>query len=328
MSTSFTETQRLKPECINCLVRRYASKYPENTPMDVAVTYMQKVLELISKAPKYVCSPYIVRDINAVRMELFGEADDFSYVKQYFNDYMMRKEDEVRARILSSKDPFMMALQCSMIGNYIDFGAMQNVDENYLKTLLDNAHDYVEELEIATDDSADLSASANKQAGTDSDLPAKKISAEIYSALHSDLQNGKKLVFLTDNCGEVVLDKLFIEQIKAAYPHLDITVLLRGGAVLNDATMEDAEQIGLTKIARCMGNGNNVAGTWIPELSSEAAAAMNEADVILAKGQANYETMNHCGLNVYYIFLCKCPLFANTFQVPKYTGILINDLKL
>ena len=95
--------------------------------------------------------------------------------------------------------------------------------------------------------------------------------------------------------------------------------------MLNDVTMEDAVQVGLTQHFNVIGNGNSTAGTVMEELSDEAKEILLSADVILSKGQANFETLRGCGLNVYYIFLCKCEMFAKIFGVPRLSGILIND---
>ena len=146
-----------------------------------------------------------------------------------------------------------------------------------------------------------------------------------YEELTMELEKAKKLVYLTDNCGEIVMDKLLIKQIKNKYPDLDITVMVRGAEVINDATIEDAKQVGLNEIVKVIPNGSDIAGTWIEEISEEAKKELDEADIIISKGQGNFETLRKCGKNIYYIFLCKCDLFANIFQVPKLTGMLINE---
>ena len=116
-----------------------------------------------------------------------------------------------------------------------------------------------------------------------------------------------------------------IEEIIRQNPELHITVIVRGEEVLNDATMVDAEQIGLTSIVKVIGNGSGIAGTSMRDISKEASDLMEQADVLIAKGQGNYETLQQCGLNIYYLFLCKCMMFANRFQVPQFTGMLMND---
>ena len=90
-------------------------------------------------------------------------------------------------------------------------------------------------------------------------------------------------MYLTDNCGEIVMDKILIQQIQKKYPDLEIAILVRGAEVINDATMEDAAQVGLTEIARVLPNGTDIAGTWLEELSQEAKAVLESADVIISK---------------------------------------------
>ena len=116
--------------------------------------------------------------------------------------------------------------------------------------------------------------------------------------------------------------------LKEKYPNLDITVIVRGYPVVNDATMEDAEEIGLTDLVRVIGNGSNVGGTWIPGITSEARDLLYDADLIIAKGQGNFETLNDCGLNIYYLFLCKCDLFQRRFHAENLQGMFLNERRL
>ena len=154
------------------------------------------------------------------------------------------------------------------------------------------------------------------------------LSEDTYKAFSENLQTAKKLVFLTDNCGEVVLDKLLMETIGKVVPKLELTIIVRGEPVLNDATMEDALQVGLDACGRVIPNGTNIAGTYIPWLSAEAKQAMDEADILIAKGQGNFESLHGCGLNIYYLFLCKCQWFMERFGLPQYSGVFINETDL
>jgi len=290
------EIERLRSECISCLLDLHLRSYPKDTDETQKLAFMQRVLQTIAETPKTISAPVIVRDISEIRKEMFGDTDIYAEIKQHFNEVMLSYEEPVRQKLLAAEDPLKLAIQYAMVGNYIDFGAMKNVDENYLTELFDSAKDRV-------------------------------ISEERYQDLKRDLEQGTKLVYLTDNCGEIVMDKLLIQTIQRLYPHLEITVIVRGSEILNDATMDDARQVGLTEIVPVMGNGNNVAGTYEQELSPEAAVEISSATVLMAKGQGNYETLMGCGLNVYYMFLCKCDMFANLFAVPRFTGMLLNDRK-
>ena len=143
-----------------------------------------------------------------------------------------------------------------------------------------------------------------------------------------ELNSAKKLIFLTDNCGEIVLDKLLLETIVKVYPHLECTIIVRGEPVLNDATMEDALQVGIEACGKVIPNGTNIAGTYIPWISAEARQVMEEADMLISKGQGNFESLHGCGLNIYYLFLCKCQWFMERFGLPQYSGVFINEKDL
>ncbi len=130
---------------------------------------------------------------------------------------------------------------------------------------------------------------------------------------------------MTDNCGEIVLDKLMLEQLKKRYPQLDLKIMVRGGAVSNDATMEDALYVGIDKVGEVITNGAQIAGTVYPMLSEEAKAAVDNADIIFSKGQANYESFAGEGHHAFYTFLCKCDLFMNRFKVQRLTGMFVEE---
>lgn len=288
--------ERLRPECLKCLADKYLEKYPKGAEDSQKLAYMQSVLQLMAEAPKTDTAPVIVKKINEVYEQLFGEPqDEYSGIKWHFNEVMMKREERLQKKLDEADDSLKLAIQYAMIGNYIDFGAMKHVDEAYLNGLLDEAE-------------------------------KNPVSDREYEALKKELSEGKKMVYLTDNCGEIVLDKLLIQQIQKQFPHLELTVVVRGGDVLNDATMADAKQVGLTNLVKVIGNGNDIAGTWMEAVSEEAGNVIDLADVILAKGQANYETLRQSGRNIFYLFLCKCEMFAREFDVPQYTGMLVQEI--
>ena len=261
---------------------------------EIKVEYMQKVLKILAEAPAKYGAPIIVRTIQQLQEEMLGIKQEYAQIKKHYNALMMQYEEQVLEHIVQSEDPIKTGIQYAMIGNYIDFGARITVTEEHLTELLNTPERF-------------------------------EVDQKQYEELTMELEKAKKLVYLTDNCGEIVMDKLLIKQIKNKYPDLDITVMVRGPEVINDATIEDAKQVGLNEIVKVIPNGSDIAGTWIEEISEEAKKELYEADIIISKGQGNFETLRKCGKNIYYIFLCKCDLFANIFQVPKLTGMLINE---
>ena len=209
---------------------------------------------------------------------------------------MMEKESEIRKSIQQSEDSLKTAIQYAIAGNYIDFMVMKNVDEDTLNSLLQGAPDY-------------------------------EIDRDVLGSLREDIARAKRLVYLTDNCGEIVIDKLMIEQIGKMNPELQVTVIVRGEEILNDATMEDAIQIGLKDVATVIDNGDSLPGTCLYRISDEAKRELKNADVVISKGQGNLEMLQGCNLNLYHIFLCKCEMISNMFQVPKFTPMLVKENK-
>ena len=288
------EVKRLHHECLSCMTKVHLNKYPESATEEQKVEYMQRVLKVLAEAPNRFGAPVIVRTIQKIQEEMFGIKQEYAEIKKHYNQVMMNHEKQVNMKLGQSADPIKTGIQYAMIGNYIDFGARISVSEEELTELLNDSDRFV-------------------------------IDERQYSELTKDLEKSDKLVYITDNCGEIVMDKLLIREIRKKYPDLKVTFLVRGAEVINDATMEGAVQVGLCELAEVIPNGTDIAGTWLEEISEEAKAVLEEADVIISKGQGNFETLRKCGKNIYYIFLCKCDLFAHTFNVPKLTGMLIHE---
>lgn len=287
---------KLNPFCMCCAVNKQEKKIRQFADMEKKTLYMQKVMERIAHAGEEECAPSISIELRKLYHEYWGAAsdDDYSSVKKDFNKLMLDMEDYVEADIRNSEDPLETALLYARIGNYIDFAALSHVDKDTVLKLLHEE---------------------NKKP-----LPASE-----YNNLKRDLSRASRLVYLTDNCGEIVLDKLVIRILTEQYPDLDITVIVRGIPVVNDATMEDAIETGLTDLVSVVGNGSGVGGTWLPGVNDETRRLLSDADLIIAKGQGNYETLHDCGLNIYYLFLCKCEWFQIQFNARPLEGMFLNE---
>lgn len=289
---------KLNPYCMCYAVNKQEEKIRKFPDMDKKTEYMKKVMSILSSAEEQDCSPSLSVEIKKLYSEFWNcPAEDYTEIKKEFNQLMLNVEASVEEKIRTSADPLETALLYARIGNYIDFAALENVSQETMLKLLENENQ-------------------------------EPLSQTEYANFQTDLSTAKTLVYLTDNCGEIVLDKLAVKILKEKYPQLNITVIVRGYPVVNDATMEDAEEIGLTDIVKVTGNGSNVGGTWFPGLSNEARTLLEQADVILAKGQGNFETMNDCGLNVYYLFLCKCDLFQRRFHAKALQGMFLNERRI
>ena len=278
--------------CRDCMLEKHLNNYPEGTPEEVVKEYQETVIRLCDQPGAVPTGPEVFYRVKAVRKRLFGEGEmDYTEIKRHFNALMMEIEPELESRVIASEDPLKSAVQYASMGNFIDFAALDSVEEEKLMELIDRAPD------IAVDE-------------------------DCLELLRERAVKARTLVLLTDNCGEIVMDKILLRQVLRMNPGIRITVIVRGAPVANDATMEDAEQVGLTELGFCMGNGTSTDGTVMRLLSREAREAIVRADMVIAKGQANYESLYGCGYNVFYIFMCKCMLFMDRFKVPQFTGIL------
>lgn len=281
-----------------CALNKQEQKIRHYPDMEKKTEYMKKVMALIANTEENDCAPSLSVDIQKLYSSFWNcPMEDFTKIKKEFNQLMLNMEASIEDKIRKANDPLEKALLYARIGNYIDFAALSNVDQSTVITLLD-------------------------------EKSSEALDEKEYKNFLHDLSSARKLVYLTDNCGEVVLDKLAVRILKEQYPDLDITVIVRGYPVVNDATMEDAEEIGLTDLVKVIGNGSNVGGTWIPGINSESRELLYDADLIIAKGQGNFETLNDCGLNIYYLFLCKCDLFQRRFHAENLQGMFLNERRL
>ncbi len=278
---------RMSEVCAGCLYRRQMSILGDPA-------YLAEIRSIIENRGEDDCAPYLVYLFDRVQERLLGERRPFGEIKRRYNDLVLSLEDTLKTRIASSPDPLETAFLFSRIGNYIDFGAMDDVDETTFLALFDDAV---------------LS-------------PGDRGTMDVFL---SRCASGRRFLLIADNCGEIVLDKLFLQQLKERFAHLELAVMVRGDEVLNDATAEDAVYVGLDRVARIVSNGTAIAGTVCRLLSPEAQDVLCTADVILAKGQGNYESLCGHGFDVFYSFLCKCDLFSGRFHVPKLTGMFIEE---
>lgn len=288
------EVVRLYPECVKCLLDKQLERCPKEAPIDTKIEYIQKVLKIVAEAQKSTSAPVLVRQMYDLQKEMFGLYADYTEVKSYFNQIMLRLEEALWNNIQNAKDPFEMAIQYAMMGNYIDFAAVKNVDETKLQEFIQKASE-------------------------------EKVNEKEMMALREELKQAKNVVYLLDNCGEVVIDKLFMKLIQQRYPNVHIIAMVRGGQVMNDVTIEDANEVNLSEVATVLDNGCNIAGTSLLDISNDAKKVIDNADIIISKGQGNFETLHQCGKNIYYIFMCKCSLFVNRFHLPQFSGVLVNE---
>lgn len=278
---------RVIESCAECLYKRQLRKTDNKE-------CLAEIKAVIDNRTDDDPAPYLVYRFNQIYLKYFGSVASFRDEKIKYNDLVLSMEDALREEINRSDDPLLTAFSYARAGNYIDFGALSAVDEKTFLSLLES-------------DSL-----------SDNDLQS-------FESFTGQCKTAGSLLLLADNCGEIVLDKLFLEQLKKQYPQLKLSVMVRGGEVLNDATVEDAEYAGIGSVAEIISSGIGVSGTVYKMLSDEAKSALDNAGVVLSKGQGNYEALSGQGRHIFYSFLCKCERFTNRFGVPRLTGIFVEE---
>ena len=282
---------RITSECIECLLSRHL-KTARLHGDDIKVTaFARDLMKMLLSGPEDMAAPYYSPQIAQLFHDHFGlPMDRYKEEKAQSNAFALGHMDEVRQIVAEAEDPLYAGLQCAILGNYLDFSALQG------EVSFDKLHEMLR-----------LSRTFH-------------VDRENFEQLRRELSEGKQLVYLTDNAGEIGFDRIFAEEIHRQFPHLSITFCVRGGDALNDATREDAAAVGIP--FPVIDNGNNIAGTVLSCISEECRDALDSADVIIAKGQANVETLLGCGRNIYYAFLIKCAKFITEFGQPKLTPML------
>ena len=281
-------------QCLMCHLKRNLDLVRPLGTEAQTMAFARDMMRMYLAAPENVSSPWFNPQVAQLLQQHYGLSPDrLRPEKEASNRFILERMDTIRSRVGSAADPVLAGLQFAILGNYLDFAALQGqVSFSALEKMLDEA------LEM-------------------------EIDRQVYDRLLSDLAAGKRLLYLTDNAGEIGFDRIFAEALARAFPQLEITFCVRGGPTANDATREDAAAVGIP--FRVIDNGNLVPGTQLDQLSREAQAALDAADVILAKGMANAETMLGCGYNVYYAFLVKCQRFVTRFGKPLFTPMLVRE---
>ena len=284
----------MNAQCYLCHLKRNTETARAMAGDAAATAFAKDLMQLYLDAPKEKGSPWFGPGVTALLEKHCGLTEDrFKAEKEMSNRFVLERLEEIRDRILCAADPLYAGLQMAVLGNYIDFSALKG-EVSFEK--LDEMLTQAETIEL---------------------------DRKNYEKFRADLENAKKMLYITDNAGEIGFDRLLAEQIHAQYPNLEITFCVRGGPASNDATREDAQEVGIP--FPVIDNGCTVAGTELELLSPETRKIFDEADVILSKGQANVETLYGSGYPIYYVFLIKCQRFMSLFQKPKLTPMLIKE---
>ena len=269
-------------ECLLCQVKALKKR------MDKFGVVQELRPELIQQLEKYILeievdksySPEITRNILNTIKHYSLISDPFEKEKQDSNRELLARYDEFKARIKDSADPFDTALRFAIAGNIIDFGP-------------NHKFDVWETIEHVLGSTFTINDSA---------------------ALKAEIEKANTILYLGDNCGEIVLDKLFLETIN----HPNVVFAVREKPILNDATKQEAIEVGIPEVARLISNGDDTPSTLLSRVSSEFLEVYQSADLIISKGMGNFEgLMDEKDARLFYLMMIKCPVIGQKVGAQK-----------
>jgi len=282
------------PDCITCFVRQ--SLEAARLVSDDS-SFHEKILrracriaaELDYSAPP----PAMGRDIHRLIRSLSGVEDPYREAKVRFNDFILELMPGLKKQVEQSPDPLETALKLAIAGNVIDFGVNINLTSKDIENTVSQAL-------------------------------ALELDKETLAQFKSSMANSGRILYVGDNAGEVVFDRLFIETIKQAFSHVKVTFVVRGAPILNDVTLEDAGQAGLNQVADdVVANGSDAPGCLLDDCSAEFHEHLSRADLVISKGQGNYETLSELPHEVYFMLKAKCEVIARDIGAARGDLLLV-----
>lgn len=276
---------KTSPECLPCFLRqaKYASGLATNDPK-LQMAILTAVRGYLAGLDLEESPPVNSIGLYQIISQLSGHPDPFATLKRQSNDLALRLRPQVEAIIRQGEDPLFLAILFAMAGNIIDYGSQQEFDLDQALREARNTNPIIND----------------------------------YQRLRHDLAQAQTVLCLADNCGELVFDGLLIDQLP---PTITITLAVKGGPIINDATMIDALACGLDQKCQIIANGTTCPGTPLGRCGQEFEDLFKTADVVISKGQGNFETLSLVQRPIYHLLTVKCPVVGNhAAEVRGYPG--------
>jgi len=268
-------------DCIPCFVRQTldaARMVSDDTVLHERL--MREILVATADMDLRRPPPLMAQHIHRRIRELSGNDDPYREIKRRFNRTAWDLLPALKSRIDAAADPLPMAVRAAIAGNIIDLGAKTNLEEAHVREAMERCLD------------APLVGDVDQFAAA--------------------LRHVDTVLYLADNAGEIVFDRLLIEQLLPRR----VTVAVKGGPIINDALMADALEARLDEMAELVDNGSDAPGTILDDCSAEFRRQFDEAPMVIAKGQANYETLSNAPAPIFFLLQVKCPMIAADIGQP------------
>lgn len=273
-------------ECKLCLIKSFEKILAEKSAGKIKNELSGRIRDYVNGINSELITPEAAREINRMLTEKLNIYDLHKEEKLISNNIALNHYSRFRELVLTSESPFNTALRLSIAGNIMDYAACPEFfvnSEQYFDKIINE----VLTAEFAIDNSKEL---------------------------EEEIHNSKTLLFLGDNAGEIVLDKLLLETIG----HPNVFYAVRDKPVINDVTAEDAYYTGINTLAKIISNGYDAPSTIIEKASAEFLAVYNDADLIISKGQGNFEGLaSNTREDLFFLLIVKCDVIARLLGVKK-----------
>lgn len=287
-------------ECIPCFFKQAL----EAAKICGADTCVQKrilddVAKNILKFSLNSTPPEMGRVIHKLVKHHTGQRDPYIGIKEKSNNLALSVRDSLKAKLENSADRLLAAVELAIAGNIIDYGVKNSLDvAGELKKILKREHKAIEREDNKFFD---------------------------YGHFCEVLDKAKNILYLADNAGETVFDHILIEEIKRRDKDKDVVYAVKEKPIINDALVEDAVLCGIDKIARVISSGSDAPGTILSVCSKDFLRLFEQADMVLSKGQGNFEALSSAKRPVFFLFMAKCHVIAEDVGCSTGDVLLLYD---
>ncbi len=281
---------KVLPECYVCALRQVLAAARLAGGDDFAIACLKKASEILAQLPDGLTPPEMGEPIYRIVREISGIRDPFSLQKKRQNEVVLALYPWLEERVKDSDDPLLTAMKLAIAGNAVDTGAQESF--NLMKSI--------------------------------SDALEKEGRYEAYELFRSKLEDSKAILYVADNCGEIVFDKLFIETIIRRLGAVEIILAVRGGPIINDVTEAEAKDVGLGELCEIIPTGMWMPGTLLEKTTEAFKRHFERADLVISKGQGNWETLEETDREIFFLLQAKCPVVARINKCDEGNFLLLH----
>jgi len=278
-------------DCIPCILRQsLEAARMVSSDTDVHEKIMRNTLQWAGEMDLNQSPPAMAQRFHRYLRGMTGVDDPYRQAKDQLNQLALELVRPFQARVKADSDPLQMAVRLAIAGNIMDMGVIGNLTEAEVRQTMDDA-----------------------------------LHAPFFGEMdkfRQAIDEAQSILYLADNAGEIAFDRLLIEQLLPK----QITVVVRGAPIINDVTLIDAQTVGLDQMVEVIDNGSDAPGTILSDCSPEFRRRFAEADLIISKGQGNFETLSGETGNIFFLFKVKCPMVAKLVGQPVGMQMLVQSV--